>query len=80
MVYLYRYQQNRFPMKTLLILFALFTHALAAQTVPNYVPSNGLVGRWPFNGNATDLSGYQNGVFHIETAQEQRTFRAVKQE
>jgi hypothetical protein len=27
-----------------------------AQTVPNYVPSNGLVGWWPFNGNATDES------------------------
>ena len=25
--------------------------------VPNYVPSNGLVGWWPFNGNANDLSG-----------------------
>ena len=28
-----------------------------AQTVPNYVPSNGLVGWWPFNGNANDESG-----------------------
>jgi hypothetical protein len=27
-----------------------------AQTVPNYVPSNGLVGWWPFNGNAIDES------------------------
>lgn len=27
-----------------------------AQTVPNYVPSNGLVGWWPFNGNAVDES------------------------
>ena len=27
-----------------------------AQTVPNYVPTNGLVGWWPFNGNATDES------------------------
>jgi hypothetical protein len=23
-----------------------------AQTVPSYVPSDGLVGWWPFNGNA----------------------------
>ena len=28
-----------------------------AQTVPNYVPTNGLVGWWPFNGNANDESG-----------------------
>ena len=27
-----------------------------AQTVPNYVPTNGLVGWWPFNGNAIDES------------------------
>ena len=30
--------------------------ATLAQTVPNYVPSNGLVGWWPFNGNAIDES------------------------
>jgi hypothetical protein len=28
-----------------------------AQNVPNYVPTNGLVGWWPFNGNANDESG-----------------------
>jgi hypothetical protein len=28
--------------------------------VPNYVPSNGLVGWWPFNGNANDESGNGN--------------------
>ena len=27
-----------------------------AQTVPNYVPTNGLVAWWPFNGNAIDES------------------------
>jgi hypothetical protein len=31
-----------------------------AQTVPNYVPTNGLVGWWPFNGNANDESGNGN--------------------
>jgi hypothetical protein len=30
-----------------------------AQNVPSYVPSNGLVGWWPFNGNANDES--ENG-------------------
>ena len=28
--------------------------------VPNYVPTNGLVGWWPFTGNASDLSGNGN--------------------
>jgi len=28
-----------------------------AQNLPNYVPANGLVGWWPFNGNANDESG-----------------------
>ena len=31
-----------------------------AQNVPAYVPSNGLVGWWPFNGNANDESGNGN--------------------
>lgn len=31
-----------------------------AQNVPNYVPTNGLVGWWPFNGNANDESGNGN--------------------
>jgi hypothetical protein len=32
------------------------TTATVAQTVPSYVPTNGLVGWWPFNGNAIDES------------------------
>ena len=31
-----------------------------AQTVPNYVPTNGLQGWWPFNGNAIDESTNTN--------------------
>lgn len=31
-----------------------------AQNVPNYVPINGLVGWWPFTGNANDESGNGN--------------------
>ena len=31
-----------------------------AQTIPSYVPTNGLVGWWPFNGNANDESGNGN--------------------
>ena len=40
-------------------LFALFSLSTFAQ-IPNYVPSNGLVGYWPFTGNANDLSGFGN--------------------
>ena len=42
-----------------LVLFSQFTNA----QVPSYVPTNGLVGYWPFNGNANDESGNgNNGV------------------
>jgi hypothetical protein len=33
---------------------------IAGAQVPNYVPTNGLVGWWPFNGNANDESGNGN--------------------
>ena len=36
------------------------TAATMAQNVPAYVPTNGLVGWWPFNGNANDESGNGN--------------------
>jgi hypothetical protein len=39
-----------------MIFAVLFTANMMAQ-VPNYVPTNGLVGWWPFNGNANDESG-----------------------
>ncbi|MFZ4435559.1 MAG: LamG-like jellyroll fold domain-containing protein [Flavobacterium psychrophilum] len=39
---------------TLLVLSAI--QPLFAQ-VPSYVPTNGLIGYWPFNGNANDESG-----------------------
>jgi hypothetical protein len=46
--------------KHLLILAtALLSISTFAQT-PNYVPSNGLIGWWPFNGNANDESGNGN--------------------
>jgi hypothetical protein len=37
-----------------------FSLATVAQNVPNNVPTNGLVGWWPFNGNANDESGNGN--------------------
>lgn len=46
-----------------LFLTAVATVGLTAATmaqVPSYVPTNGLVGWWPFNGNANDESGNGN--------------------
>jgi hypothetical protein len=46
---------------------------LTAQTLPSYVPSNGLVGWWPFNGNANDESGNGNhGTVNGATLTEDR--------
>lgn len=39
--------------------FALTTQMIFSQ-VPSYVPTNGLVGYWGFNGNANDQSGNSN--------------------
>ncbi len=36
------------------------TAASTAQNVPSYIPTDGLVGWWPFNGNANDESGNGN--------------------
>jgi hypothetical protein len=55
--------------KKCLLLTAVATLGLSAatmaQNVPNYLPTNGLVGWWPFNGNANDesVSG-NNGVVY----------------
>ena len=48
-------------MKTKSIIAALILAASSAfAQVPSYVPTNGLVGWWPFNGNINDLSGNGN--------------------
>ena len=54
---------------TILILFILFGFLKPNfSQVPVYVPSTGLVGWWPFNGNANDNSGNgNNGVVHGAT-------------
>jgi hypothetical protein len=42
-------------------LCSLFLAPFSVQAqIPNYVPTNGLVGWWPFNGNANDESGNGN--------------------
>jgi hypothetical protein len=43
----------------LALVVVLTSQSLFAQ-VPSYVPTNGLVGYWPFNGNANDESGNGN--------------------
>jgi hypothetical protein len=47
-------------MKQLLTLVLIGLTSIYAQTVPSYVPPTGLVGWWPFNGNANDQSGNGN--------------------
>ena len=50
-------------MKSLILTIAAtlgMTALTMAQNVPNYVPTNGLIGWWPFNGNANDESGNGN--------------------
>jgi hypothetical protein len=44
----------------LLLCFFLFSIGANSQTIPSYVPTNGLVAYWPFNGNANDESGNGN--------------------
>jgi hypothetical protein len=55
-------QKQKTMKKVLLTAVATLSLATAtiAQNVPNYVPTNGLVGWWPFNGNANDESGNNN--------------------
>ena len=61
-------------MKTKSIMAALLLAASSAfAQVPSYVPTNGLVGWWPFNGNANDESGNgNNGTVNGATLTESR--------
>jgi hypothetical protein len=47
-------------MKTLILVFSVLFTTMSFAQVPSYVPANGLVGWWPFNGNADDQSGNGN--------------------
>jgi len=47
-------------MKTLILLFSVLFTTMSFAQVPNYVPASGLLGWWPFNGNADDESGNGN--------------------
>jgi hypothetical protein len=49
------------PLSSLFLTFlTFFVASVATAQVPSYVPTNGLVGYWPFNGNANDESGNGN--------------------
>ena len=47
-------------MRKLLFYLLLFTSFNISAQVPSNVPTNGLVGYWPFNGNTIDESGNGN--------------------
>ncbi|MFN5621405.1 MAG: LamG-like jellyroll fold domain-containing protein [Flavobacteriales bacterium] len=57
----------------LTLLFGLLLFSTLHAQVPAYVPTDGLVGWWPFNGNANDESGNGNdGVVNGATLTEDR--------
>jgi hypothetical protein len=45
---------------TILIVLIASCTISSGQSIPNYLPTNGLIGWWPFNGNANDESGNGN--------------------
>jgi hypothetical protein len=47
-------------MKTTTFFATLLVASIDFAHVPNYVPTTGLVGWWPFNGNANDVSENSN--------------------
>lgn len=51
----------KYKFKLLMAALAIMlTNNIVAQTIPSYVPTNGLVGWYPFNGNANDESNFSN--------------------
>ena len=64
---------------TLFFYFLLLNFEFANAQVPTYVPTNGLVGYWPFNGNANDASGNgNNGTVNGATLTADRNGNASK--
>jgi hypothetical protein len=56
-----RFKKSFVSLKATFLLVALLVAASSAfAQVPSYLPTNGLVGWWPFNGNANDESGNGN--------------------
>jgi hypothetical protein len=48
--------------KMLALIFSLISVINGVSQIPSYLSQNSLVGYWPFNGNANDLSGYGNNA------------------
>jgi hypothetical protein len=66
-------------MKNLTIFTAILLATTTFAQIPNYVPTNGLVGWWPFNGNANDESGNgNNGTVNGATLTSDRNGSANK--
>jgi hypothetical protein len=51
------FDKKKPSMKTLVLLFSVLFTTMSFAQVPSYVPNTGLVGWWPFTGNANDESG-----------------------
>jgi hypothetical protein len=47
-------------MKKIILLFCLYSINSIYAQIPTYVPTNGLIAYYPFNGNANDVSGNGN--------------------
>jgi hypothetical protein len=47
-------------MNKISLITAFFITSVSFSQLPSYLPTNGLVGWWPFNGNANDESGNGN--------------------
>lgn len=57
---MYPFDKSFFAKQLWLVAVLAIGISQANGQVPNYVPTNGLVGWWPFNGNANDESGNGN--------------------
>ena len=66
--------------RIVILLVSLLISQFSVQSqIPSYVPTNGLQGWWPFNGNANDESGYsQNGTVFGATLSTDRFGQALK--
>ncbi|MEY4865826.1 MAG: hypothetical protein RLY64_80, partial [Bacteroidota bacterium] len=53
-----------------LLLFIGWGTVHAETTIPSYVPTQGLVGWWPFNGNVNDESAIHNRAFSASEVQQ----------
>lgn len=57
-------------MKKIILFFCLYSLSPIYAQVPIYVPTNGLVAYYPFNGNANDISGNShNGILYGNVVQ-----------